>query len=313
MSFCLEDLNEELFDQVVFFEYTRSSGLGGWGCVIMITDAGQEYMIGMEGFEYKEDELDQVFPILAKGLKMLGRYKYYFGKPVEGWHHVSEECGTNLMIRDDFYARFMQDYEKLKAEKRFAFGLEAARDILNPGQRLPREIYAKTEEVWRKEEEERQERERYRASVRLVEGEDIEWEKLYINNIKDELMFEGYYLLLFKRGDNGSITGSKWSIVFQKEEISPCQIAGLGKIEAYNLFYKSYYDVKGPLHYPEDADGYKEYQDEDTLTDGMNSWGKFVRSYPTLEKAKEGAMYRNECCGWGNYDKTNLIRVGEPS
>ena len=37
--------------------------------------------------------------------------------------------------------------------------------------------------------------------------------------------------------------------------------------------------------------------------------GRFVRSYKTLEKAKEAVDIRNEWIGWGNVNKKNVYMI----
>lgn len=64
----------------------------------------------------------------------------------------------------------------------------------------------------------------------------------------------------------------------------------------------------GILKYPEKGED-KEIYKYTTLTDGVNSYGKFWRTYFTLEQAKSAALKRNEFIGWGNYYKDNLLRT----
>lgn len=293
MSFTLDDISEELFNKTVFFEYESSSGLGGSGCIRLLTSEGEEYLLGFEGFEYSEDELYKFFPIADKS------------KELDGWEYFYA-ADITMLIREGFYKQFIEAYENAKEKSKYVFGFEIVKKMLDPENKIPRNVYVGTEKALQKKAAEMEEQEKQRALVRLTD-EDIYWETLYMNNMKQNPII-GYYLLMFKKEEDGSITGSKWSIIFQLEEISPCCESPNSQIEAYNLFYETYYKVKGPLKYPEPTENCMLKYDSSTLND-IQSYGQFIHSYKTLQAAKEGALYRNEFVGWGNYNKRNLIRV----
>lgn len=308
MSFTLADLNQKLFDRVVFLEQSHSSGLGGPGAVIMITEDGEEYMLGMEGFEYSEWDLDKFIPLLSKGdQKDSIDYHTCFLVEEQGWKYFHNY--GNVLIHSNYYERISEAYEKCKEKSDYPSWLDAARRVLNPEDKIPRNVYEGTEAVWKKQAQEREAAEQRQALVRLTE-DDLVWKDLYINNQKfNGTWLEGTYLLLFKKNKDSSISGSKWTIEFQREEFKPCSHKANAPIDAYNLYYKSYENMVGMLQYKEpnkDGDSCYEYSN---LQDGVNSYGKFVRSYKTLGAAKQGALYRNECAGWGNYNKDNLLRI----
>ena len=47
MSFKFEDLNDKLFEKLIAFSYSRGSGLGGPGVIIMLTSDRKEYVIAV--------------------------------------------------------------------------------------------------------------------------------------------------------------------------------------------------------------------------------------------------------------------------
>lgn len=57
MTFEWEDITDELLEKVVCFSFDRSSGLGGPGSLIAITENGQEYFIGLYCTWVKENEI----------------------------------------------------------------------------------------------------------------------------------------------------------------------------------------------------------------------------------------------------------------
>ncbi len=172
---------------------------------------------------------------------------------------------------------------------------------------MPRKIYKKTLENWEKEERARKEREYERAKLQLGE-EDVEWKPLHVNNILSNSI-EGYYTFLFKKQADGSISGYKWTVVFQPEESGYGWMKNPVTIEAYNLYFKEYRNVAGVLGYREPGYTYEQCYLKSTIHDGVHSYGKFVRSYKTFELAKGAALYWNGTIGWGNVDKNNIIRV----
>jgi hypothetical protein len=127
--------------------------------------------------------------------------------------------------------------------------------------------------------------------IRLRE-EDFIWKDLYPNNMKCNGI-EGCYSLLYKITKD-KIKCCKWTIGYQEEEIKP----GLGSfdspIEAYNLFVNDYELQEGKLGYPKPTENssWELEEDADRNVD-VNDYGRFVRSYKTLEEAKLGAIVRS--------------------
>lgn len=130
-----------------------------------------------------------------------------------------------------------------------------------------------------------------------LKPEDLVWKPIYPNNIlSNEIM--GYYTLVLRKDSDGRVYGRKYSILFQKEEDPEHLGKGVlpphARTELYILLVKGYYDVSGPLDYPEPAEGgyspFSQFEQESTFHSyGVNDYGRFVRAYPTLELAKKRA------------------------
>lgn len=144
-----------------------------------------------------------------------------------------------------------------------------------------------------------------RERIRLRK-EDLIWHNYYPNNMINNGI-EGCYSLVFK-AEEGSIYCCKWTILFQQEEIEPGCSYFDAPIEAYNLFRRNYYAVKGPMNYPNPEEKQDLWSDSvDTFTsDGVNDEGDFIRSYKTLEDAKTGAVAR---CGWQGLNKDTILPI----
>ena len=75
---------------------------------------------------------------------------------------------------------------------------------------------------------------------------------------------------------------------------------------------KRYFDVEGPLEYPEPCDKPDTYNQDLKDDEGhtfcnndINDYGDFVRAYRTLEDAKTGALAR---CGWQGLNRETIIK-----
>ena len=60
-TFDLEDINEALIDEIVFFDISYP-GMGDPGCVIFITKSGDEYIISQSGTEWDIVDIVKLFP-----------------------------------------------------------------------------------------------------------------------------------------------------------------------------------------------------------------------------------------------------------
>ena len=168
------------------------------------------------------------------------------------------------------------------------------------------------------------ERRKKREKEKLTENE-FNWKPMHVNNIPDNSEM-GVYALLMRRND-GKIKGVKYSILYQYEEHSPMLIYSDAKVEAYILFYADYDDIIGPWDYhsvsrQECAELYgKEnhfppelaYYDWITFSDGdIHNFGRFLRTFQSLEEAKAYAMYYVNVNS-GGINKETILKQEEES
>lgn len=304
--FELSDLTEEFFRKVWYVEELRSTGMDGSGCILMITEEKEEYLLGIEGYDEREPE---------KTIALLSRYDKYDKKErrrrycIEdnGWTYVGDYA-TDILIRNDLYEkmnRLYYDSEHRKLE--YGDGYKLLQCVLRSESGLRRKVYIKTQEKWDEIESEHRKAMKNRERVALA-AEDIEWNPIHVNNLLYNPIV-GIYGFLFKRQENGEITGYKWTIVFQYKESGQGGQKEDAMIEAYNLYFKEYRDVAGVPGYRKPGYTARQCYEKSTIRDGIHSYGKFVHSYKTLEIAKEGVLCRNGSIGWGDVNLENMIRV----
>jgi len=172
-----------------------------------------------------------------------------------------------------------------------------------PEEKVIRIVYAGSEKIIEREKKKREEKERAYEKIRLTEN-DMKWNDLYIlfESAKDRYKPEGCYTTLYRRNENGSITGSIWSILYQQDgQLSFDEESGkwgMG-IEVYNIFYNQYSNLSEPLSYPPPDGG------DEPVT--FFNPGRFFCSCQTLEEAKKRIVDRNNAIGWGCYTKKDII------
>jgi hypothetical protein len=110
---------------------------------------------------------------------------------------------------------------------------------------------------------------------------------------------------------NGKIVGSRYSIVYQLEEIAPFHYKSDAAIEQYIVFEKKYGVIEGKLTFndpqSEESEADRYCDSKDTLNDyDLNHPGDFIRAFATLEEAKKYAI---EVADRGGFDKENILRV----
>lgn len=112
-TFALEELNEDFWGKVILVNIQNSTGMGGWGCLWIVTSEARCYFIGFEGFPYDERKLEEFAPLFKKSTT----YQYRFAAEEGGWwKYISNR---KILIRKDFYDAFMKIYEE---EDRWARG-----------------------------------------------------------------------------------------------------------------------------------------------------------------------------------------------
>lgn len=305
MIFEWEDITDEVLEKVVLVQYlpTSTSGfIDSAGSLRAITEEGREYLIGFDKTSW-----DRQTEILELFLGELPKISFNDAKvtyELEKWQHAKLWVWSNIFIRNDHYDRINSEWQKQHDKEWYISPTDAARELLDPKKEQPEMVLAETQAIRDEEERRRKEREEWRAKNRLVEGEDYEWKEF--ENVLDK----GYCLLLFKQNEDGTISGSKWTIVCQREQFQEGSIKSNAPVEAYNLYYKRYENMGGILNYPEDMkfEGKEIYQYTTLDNPQYHDYGRFHRTYFTFEEAKSAAMTRNEFLGWGEYYKSNLLK-----
>ena len=94
-TFDLPDLTEDFWKTVVFAQEDPPSGMGGPGCVCLLSKEGKEYIFGFEETPfYKSTEL---FPIFETTDERIG-YRHKYKAEDHGWKYLEKE---NALIRED--------------------------------------------------------------------------------------------------------------------------------------------------------------------------------------------------------------------
>lgn len=68
-TFDLEDINEALMEEIVFFEISYP-GMVGSGCVIFITKRGDEYIISQQGTDWHIVDIVKLFQTCMKHIEI---------------------------------------------------------------------------------------------------------------------------------------------------------------------------------------------------------------------------------------------------
>lgn len=309
MSFKFEDLNDNLFEKLIAFSYNIGSGLGGPGMIIMLTSDGKEYLIGQEGFEGDWLHPEHTFPFMVE----------VYSEKSDNWIRISKKhASEKIYCRKDLQSQINYVIENYRKKNGLLSNWESMIWQILGIDDVEHIIYDKTEEFRERDEQKRKQSEEHFKSV-LLKPDSFEWHKLYYNDCipKDEdvetSFLQGYYLLLFKSINASRIDGVMMTIAFQRDQCSEGVEEINAKVEAYNLFYQRFEDVRGPLEIPakQDKSPMKEFEKsfQGRLSCySVNTRGKFIRSYSSLEEAKKGAMYWLKV--WGGIDSENVIPYG---
>ena len=87
-TFDLPDLTEDFWKTVVFAQEDPPSGMGGPGCVCLLSKEGKEYIFGFEETPfYKSTEL---FPIFETTDERIG-YRHKYKAEDHGWKYLEKE------------------------------------------------------------------------------------------------------------------------------------------------------------------------------------------------------------------------------
>ena len=293
--FDLEDINETLIDEIVFFDISYP-GMGSPGCVLFITHNGDEYIISQLGTNWHVGEIVKLFPDMYKvycNQKNARRDEYGF-KVSGNWKTIPEFAGV-FLVRTDYFEKFYSIYQtESKLNREFPCG--AARLVFGKERNVPNErmVYRKTQECWDEDEQKELAINQEIEKNRLTD-KDVPWMKY------NSLILDGYIKFWVRKNDNGTFSGFRWIIQIQKEQDEEGVYKLNAPIECYNLFLQKYetIDTKKIDNLEELYCTYIKY----------HKAGDFVRSYKDLEKAKEAVSIRNEWIGWGNVNKKNIHMI----
>lgn len=235
-TFDLPDLTEDFWKTVVFAQKEHPSGMGGPGCVWLVSEDGKVYFFGFEETPfYKCDEL---FPIFETTDERIG-WHYKYKAEDHGWKYLEKE---NALIREDI----LDAYSKAAAEEKqtnekfwYLYGPKLAGLAIGVDH-LERYDYIGSVLYMEKIEQEMAEHQKTWEKDKLTENE-FDWKPMHMNNIPDNPEM-GVYALLMRRDDE-KIKGVKYSILYQYEESSPMLFDSDAEIEAYILFCEDYDDI----------------------------------------------------------------------
>lgn len=148
-----------------------------------------------------------------------------------------------------------------------------------------------------------EEQRRIRAGIARAEAltaDDLTWRPYYPNNSL-ACGQEGWYCVV---QDEGEDSASKYSILFQYHEDED-YVTRSGAVELYVVCGRSYFDLDGPLVYPE-----PDWRGLDLWDDvyQINDHGRFIHAYPTLELAKGKVLWMLRMHG---YVLSHLLDDGE--
>lgn len=294
-TFDLEDINAALIDEIVFSEISYP-GMGDPGCVIFITESGNEYIISQRGTEWDIADIVKLFPDMYEVYQNQenGTKDEYGFITVNNWKIIPAFAGV-FLVRQDYFEKFNSIYQA-ESESKKEFPCGAARLLFGKERYASNErmVYRKTQECWDQDMQEEIARKREIEENRLSD-KDVPWMK-YKSHI-----LEGYIKFLIRKNDDGTFSGFRWLIQVQKEQYEEGGYMLDALIECYNLFLQKYENVD-EIIFDELEDCYSKYIK-------CHKVGEFVRSYKSLEKAKEAVCIRNEWIGWGNVNKKNVYMI----
>lgn len=143
-TFSLTDMDESFWEKVLLIERHHSSGLGGPGCLWIVTSEPKSYFIGFEGFEFSEYRLELFHPIF-KRKKNCKDYDHPFVAEDHGWKYFPRR---RILIREEFYEAFMKVYEEEAKVRIYVHVPDAAGKALGFKGEMERLNYKGTVKVW---------------------------------------------------------------------------------------------------------------------------------------------------------------------
>ena len=272
-TFELEDINETLINEIVFFDISYP-GMGDPGCVIFITRSGDEYIISQQGTDWHLVDIVKLFPDIYEVWENQenGAKDEYGFTAINNWKIIPEFAGV-FFVRTDFFEKFNFKYQAASAsEKEFPCSIARllfGRESYAPDERM---VYAKNQECWNQDIQEEIAGKR-EIEKNCLSDTDVPWMKYY-NTIG-----EGYIKFWIRKNNDGTLTGFRWLIQVQKEEYQEGSYKSDAPIECYNLFLQKYENM--------DAKLFNDLENIYFTYVQCHEAGKFIRSYKKNRKSRE--------------------------
>ena len=123
MGFSTESLTKEFVDDIVLYEFTRSSGMGGPGCVQVITKDGHHYFFGAEGMEERneDDFIEKYFPMFYESFSS--------EKVIDGWTTFIPKWYGRIFIKDELFEKLLEIYNNRMNAGEVAYGYHGGKSV----------------------------------------------------------------------------------------------------------------------------------------------------------------------------------------
>ena len=301
-TFKLEELHQEFWQKVIFFEIQHSSGMGGSGCLWLITSDVKLYFIDFDGFPY-EGKPGEFHPLLGSEFRD-GEVLYQAER--QGFKRYENHL---TFVKEQYYEEFKKAYYNIWHKNVGRIHYVHMPDVMVQAlgvSKIERFDYEVSVQKGKEFEEliDRCDREHEK---RKLSEKYFEWLPLYENNIPSFSTGEiGWYCMLLKEV-KGKVAGHRFTILYQHEEIEPLHRFMNAKIEKYILLERTYDDVIGNLRYPDFTKDIKDSYVHTLDSMDLNSHGEFIRAFDTIEGAKNYAI---EVANKRNYANTDNIITG---
>ena len=303
-TFDLEDLTEECWEKVIFFQIYHSSGLGGPGVLCLVTKDKKKYYLGFEDLPFNEYFLDKnLHPMFKKSSEWVGKRCPYLIES-NGWvflKYTDHVLFREALIREDMYESFRKvALNKDLVMKKIKYGYWNLPDIVGlalGAESLERLNYIRSVKAWEKYDKLIETAHEEYERKKLL-PEHIVWKPMRMNNMADNPVIGEYALIVNRKGD-GRLSARRFTILYQCHMSKPLLIDPSRGVEFYVLFEKDYYELYGALDYtnPKETRNNRgaAYFEWESLSSGeMLDHGRFIRCFRTVEEAKEYALcYEN--------------------
>ena len=308
-TFELKDLDKDFWNSVIFIYICHSSGMGGPGVLWLITKEAKQYVVGLVDLPFNEYELEKMNSLFESHYDENARGRLYRIKAESQGFKFSDK--GRVYVKEEYFDTYEKMWQKVYDLDLYKINYVHAPDVMGyvlGVETMERFDLDKTVKRHRAEELERERIKEECEKKKLTEDYFV-WKPIYLNNIYQRCFpEEGYYCLLLKEVD-GKIYGSRYSIVYQKEQFQPFGYKSDAPIEQYIVFEKDYGVIEGRLSFDDPKEQKKDEWLVSELADSLNDYdlndpGKFERALPTMEDAKQYAM---ALAGRAGFDIENVV------